>query len=125
MHAALCRLALFPNVNLIPLVSEPQQFSRAVRSGRPTDHMPKLAPDDVVYAAGAPDMTDAVARVAKAAGARCYTDPFVAEPRTADQAGLMSRFSGWLNEPRSGPIALQSARKAAPPTAAVRSMRQA
>jgi NAD(P)H-flavin reductase/ferredoxin len=125
MHAALCRLALFPNVTLIPLVSEPQQFSHAVRSGRPTDHMPKLSPDDVVYTAGAPALTDAVARVAKAAGAGCYTDPFVPEPRTADQAGLMSRFSGWLNEPRSGPMALQPARKPAPPPATVRSMRQA
>lgn len=125
MHAALCRLALFPHVTLIPLVSEPQQFSHAVRSGRPTDHMPKLSPDDVVYAAGAPAMTDAVARVAKAAGARCYTDPFVAGPRTADHAGLMSRFSGWLNERRSRPMTLQPARKPAPPAATVRSMRQA
>src|SRR5438477_241866 len=63
MHAALCRLALFPNVTLIPMVSEPQQISHAVRSGRPTDHLPKLSPDDVVYTAGAPAMTDAVARI--------------------------------------------------------------
>ena len=80
MHAALCRLALFPNVTLIPMVSEPQQISHAIQSGRPTDHLPKLSPDDVVYTAGAPAMTDAVARIAKAAGARCYTDPFVQEP---------------------------------------------
>ena len=102
MHAALCRLALFPNVTLIPMVSEPQQISHAIQSGRPTDHLPKLSPDDVVYTAGAPAMTDAVARIAKAAGARCYTDPFVQEPRTAEQAGLMSRLTGWLNEPKSG-----------------------
>jgi 3-phenylpropionate/trans-cinnamate dioxygenase ferredoxin reductase subunit len=102
MHAALCRLALFPNVTLIPMVSEPQQISHAVQSGRPTDHLPMLTPDDVVYTAGAPAMTDAVARVAKAAGARCYTDPFVQEPRTAEQAGLMSRLTRWLNEPKSG-----------------------
>ena len=61
MHAALCRLALFPNVTLIPMVSEPQQISHAIRTGRPTDHLPKLNPDDVVYTAGAPAMTDAVA----------------------------------------------------------------
>ncbi len=100
MHAALCRLALFPNVKLIPMVSEPQQISHAIQSGRPTDHLPKLSPDDVVYTAGAPAMTDAVARIAKAAGTRCYTDPFVQEPRTAGQAGLMSRLTGWLNEPK-------------------------
>jgi 3-phenylpropionate/trans-cinnamate dioxygenase ferredoxin reductase subunit len=115
MHAALCRLALFPNVRLIPMVSEPQQISHAIQSGRPTDHLPKLSPDDVVYTAGAPAMTDAVARIAKAAGARCYTDPFVQEPRTAEQqSGLMSRLTGWLNEPKSGTIPPQPARKAAP-----------
>jgi len=115
MHAALCRLALFPNVTLIPMVSEPQQISHAIQGGRPTDHLPKLTPDDVVYTAGAPAMTDAVARIAKAAGATCYTDPFVQEPRTAEQqAGLMSRLTGWLNEPKSGPTAPQPARKVAP-----------
>ena len=41
MHAALCRLALFPNVKLIPMVSEPQQISHAIQSGRPTDHLPE------------------------------------------------------------------------------------
>lgn len=111
MHAALCRLALFPNVTLIPMVSEPQKISHAIRSGRPTDHLPKLSPDDVVYTAGAPAMTDAVARIAKAAGARCYTDPFVQEPRGAEQTGLMSRLTGWLNEPREKAIALQPAQQ--------------
>lgn len=114
MHAALCRLALFPNVRLIPTVSEPQQISHAIQSGRPTDHLPKLSPDDVVYTAGAPAMTEAVARVAKAAGAMCYTDPFVQEARTVEQTGLMSRLTGWLNEPKSGAMPLQPARKPAP-----------
>jgi hypothetical protein len=36
MHAALCRLALFPNVTLIPMVSEPQQISHAIQE-RPAD----------------------------------------------------------------------------------------
>jgi hypothetical protein len=93
MHTALCRLALFPNVTLIPMVSEPQQVSHAVRGGRPTDHLPQLTPDDVVYTAGAPAMTDAVARMAKAGGAQCYTDPFVQEARTVEQPGLMSQAS--------------------------------
>jgi NAD(P)H-flavin reductase/ferredoxin len=114
MHTALCRLALFPNVTLIPMVSEPQQISHAIQGGRPTDHLPKLSPDDVVYTAGAPAMTDAVARMAKAAGARCYTDPFVQEPRTAEQAGLMSRLTGWLNDPKSGTVPPQPAQKSAP-----------
>lgn len=111
MHAALCRLALFPNVTIIPLVSEPQNVSHAVRKGRPTEHLPQLSPDDVVYTAGAPAMTDSVARLAKAAGARCYTDPFVADARLSGQASLMTRFTGWLNQPRHDPIQLQPARK--------------
>jgi 3-phenylpropionate/trans-cinnamate dioxygenase ferredoxin reductase subunit len=114
MHAALCRLALFPNVTLIPMVSEPQQISHAIQGGRPTDHLPKLSPDDVVYTAGAPAMTDAVARIAKGAGATCYTDPFVQQPRTTEQSGLMSRLTGWLAEPKGGAIPQQPARKAAP-----------
>jgi NAD(P)H-flavin reductase/ferredoxin len=77
MHSALCRLALFPNVTIIPTVSEQQNVSSAIRSGRPTDHLPKLSANDVVYTSGAPAMTDTVAKIARAAGARCYTDPFV------------------------------------------------
>jgi 3-phenylpropionate/trans-cinnamate dioxygenase ferredoxin reductase subunit len=114
MHAALCRLALFPNVKLIPMVSEPQNISHAIRSGRPTDHLPRLSPDDVVYTAGAPAMTDAVARIAKAAGAKCYTDPFVQEPRGPEQAGLMSRLTGWLSEPGEKHLTPQPARQPAP-----------
>jgi NAD(P)H-flavin reductase len=106
MHAALCRLALFPNVTIIPLVSEPQDVSRAVRKGRPTEHLPQLTPDDVVYAAGAPAMTDSVAGIARAAGARCYTDPFVAETSLPGQAGMVRRLTGWFNEPRRQPIAV-------------------
>ncbi len=82
MHAALCRLALFPNVTIIPTVSEPQSVSPAVRIGRPTDHLPILSPDDLVYASGAPAMTEQVAQLAKAAGAQCHTDPFVPDPGT-------------------------------------------
>lgn len=107
MHAALCRLALFPNVTLIPVVSEPQDISRAVRSGRPTDHLPRLSSDDVVYTAGAPAMTESVAALAKAAGARCYTDPFVPDAQTPEQTTLMTRFGGWFSESRSHSAPLQ------------------
>jgi NAD(P)H-flavin reductase len=111
MHAALCRLALFPNVTLIPVVSEPQNISHAVRSGRPTDHLPQLSPDDVVYVAGAPAMTESVADIARAAGARCYTDPFLPDGEASETATLMTRVSGWFGETRSNPIPLQPAQK--------------
>jgi len=111
MHAALCRLALFPNVTLIPVVSEAQTISRAVRHGRPTDHLPRLTPDDVVYTAGAPAMTESVAAIARAAGARCYADPFVPDAEAPEQATLMTRFGGWFGESRSHSIPLQPEQK--------------
>lgn len=94
MHAALCRLALFPNVVIIPVVSQPQQVSSAIRLGRPTDFLPALESDDVVYSSGAPMMTDAVARIAREAGVVCYTDPFLPHAREAERAGLMDRWFG-------------------------------
>jgi NAD(P)H-flavin reductase len=94
MHAALCRLALFPNVTIIPMVSEPQTISPAIRVGRPLDYLPALSPDDLVYASGAPAMTNEVARVARIAGAVCYTDPFVPNPKADEAAGLMARLFG-------------------------------
>jgi NAD(P)H-flavin reductase/ferredoxin len=103
MHAALCRLALFPSVTIIPTVSEPQKVSAAIRLGRPTDHLPNLTPNDVVYTAGAPAMTESVARIARAAGARCYTDPFLSSAASAKPAATVGRFAGWLNNPPRSP----------------------
>jgi 3-phenylpropionate/trans-cinnamate dioxygenase ferredoxin reductase subunit len=100
MHAALCRLALFPNVKIIPVVSEPQNVSTALRGGLPTDYLPALSPDDVVYTAGAPGMTEAVARIAKAAGTACYTDPFVANLGASEDVSLMGRVAGWFDSSR-------------------------
>lgn len=92
MHAALCRLALFPNVTIIPMVSEPQNVSSAIRIGRPPDFLPALLPNDVVYTSGAPAMTNDVARLARIAGAACYTDPFIPNARGDEPAGLVARL---------------------------------
>jgi NAD(P)H-flavin reductase len=94
MHAALCRLALFPNVTIIPMVSEPQNVTAAIRIGRPLDYLPMLTADDMVYASGAPAMTNEIARIAREAGASCHTDPFVPNVRPNEQAGLMGRLFG-------------------------------
>jgi 3-phenylpropionate/trans-cinnamate dioxygenase ferredoxin reductase subunit len=96
MHAALCRLALFPNVRIVPVVSEAQDVSSAIRCGRPTDYLPKLSQHDVVYASGAPAMTAVVARMAAAAGAPCHTDPFLASTR----AGRGFLHLGWADAAR-------------------------
>jgi NAD(P)H-flavin reductase len=104
MHSALCRLAAFPNVTIIPVVSQPQKVSPAFRTGRPTEHLPPLTPDDVVYTCGAPAMTEAVARIAKAASARCYTDPFVPDHQPGQQgSSLIARVAGWLDGSRKSP----------------------
>jgi NAD(P)H-flavin reductase/ferredoxin len=111
MHSALCRLALFPNVTLIPTVSEHQNVSPAIRIGRPTDHLPNLSPNDVVYTSGAPAMTESVARIARAAGARCYTDPFVSAVKPVNQTTMVKRLAGWLNSPPDSPQTLRPAKK--------------
>jgi NAD(P)H-flavin reductase len=107
MHAALCRLALFPNVAIIPVVSEPQHVSSAFRTGRPTDFLPLLSADDVVYTSGAPIMTNEVARIAREAGAVCYSDPFVPHAPDTDRSGLMGRIFGTRDGARKDDPELQ------------------
>lgn len=111
MHRALCRLALFPNVTIVPIASEPQSVSPAIRSGRPTDHLPNLSPNDVVYTSGAPALTEQVARIAKNAGAQCYTDPFVPSAKSTEHSNLVERLIGWLDNERTSSPTLQPARK--------------
>jgi NAD(P)H-flavin reductase/ferredoxin len=111
MHRALCRLALFPNVTIVPIASEPQNVSSAIRSGRPTDHLPTLSPNDVVYTAGAPAMTEHVKRIAKGAGAQCYTDPFVSSGKSSEHSNLVDRLVGWLDHQRRNSSKLQPAQK--------------
>jgi NAD(P)H-flavin reductase/ferredoxin len=96
MLRALCKLAQFPNVTIIPVVSDAQEFSHAVRIGRPTDYMPALSSSDVIYTAGAPAMVQTAARMARDAGARCYRDPFAAQISPADPRGLFQRATSWF-----------------------------
>ena len=100
MHRALCRLALFPNVTIIPVVSEPQNVTTAIRIGRPLDYLPMLSPDDMVYTSGAPAMTNEIARIARELGASCHADPFVPNARPAEQSGLMGRLFGGNGDSR-------------------------
>ena len=99
MHPALCRLALFPNVRIVPVVSEAQSVTSAIRCGRPTDYLPKLSQHDVVYASGAPAMTASVARIAAAAGALCYADPFVPSVGAGPNPRRFLHF-GWADAAR-------------------------
>jgi NAD(P)H-flavin reductase/ferredoxin len=125
MHRALCRLALFPNVTIVPVVTEPQNVSTAFRSGLPTEHLPNLAADDIVYAAGAPGLTDHVARFAKSAGARCYSDPFVSNAKHTEHTNLMSRLAGWLDSGSAPTLAPQHEPSRASPRKPAPKMRMA
>lgn len=94
MVPALCRLAHYPNVRVIPVTDMPQNVTNVVRTGRPTDHVPTLFEHDTVYACGAPPMVEAVAQMAAAAGARCFSDAFVSPHRK--EGGLLSRAMTWV-----------------------------
>jgi len=96
MIRALCKLAHFPGVSIVPVVAEPQSMSEAIRTGQPTDYMPALLSTDVVYTAGAPAMVQRVARLAGVVGARCYTDPFEAQANESDQRSFLTRATDWL-----------------------------
>jgi NAD(P)H-flavin reductase len=112
MHRALCRLALFPNVTIIPIVSEPQDISSAFRSGQPSDYLPNLSPNDVVYASGEPALTERVAQIARAAGTECHTEPFVSNAEYTERSNLMSRLAGWLESPSDSSTTLQPSQTA-------------
>ena len=47
------------------------------RHGRALSFLPSLNASDTVYACGAPEMVNEVKRIALAAGAQCYADPFL------------------------------------------------
>lgn len=97
MIPALCRLALFPRVTIIPTVATEQTMSRAVRHGDPVSYLPPLDSDDTVFVAGHPAFVKAVFRVAQASGAACFADPFLpATVKTNDHAMLVNRAAAWL-----------------------------
>lgn len=76
MAPLLARAATCPNAAVLAVTSEPQHIAPWVARGCPVENLPPLHIDDSVYAAGAPDMVDKAGRLAEAAGARFYADPF-------------------------------------------------
>ncbi len=105
MAPAFKRLKDYPNVQLIPTVSDkPADVARIVRKGRPTDHLPELNADDIVYACGAPQMVESVQDLALEAGATFYADPFTPQHGSHDDDGLVARAVAWLSTiaPRPG-----------------------
>jgi NAD(P)H-flavin reductase len=99
MIPALCRLALFPRVIIIPTVSTRQSVTPAVRYGDPHDYLPPLSTNDVVYAAGGPATVKETVRIAESAGAAYFTDPFLPAADGNGDATLLSRTAKWLALP--------------------------
>ncbi len=89
MAKALLRLVAFPKVQVVAALRESDRPNSPFQIGSPLDFMPRLAPDDIVYACGAPGLVDGVAAKARAAGACCYVDPFY--PAEASSKGMF----GW------------------------------
>jgi len=97
MIPALCRLALFPRVIIIPTVVTQQRISRAVRHGEPIKYLPPLDSDNIVYVAGPPALAQAVFRTAQAGGAPCFADPFLpATDKTNGDATFITQATAWL-----------------------------
>jgi NAD(P)H-flavin reductase/ferredoxin len=94
MIPALWRLASCPNVTIVPVTDVPQSVSPVIQTGLPTDYVPELRSDDIVYTAGAPPLVEAVKAMAEASGAVCYADPF--EPSTESEDSMLSRAMNWL-----------------------------
>ena len=110
IHAAFCRLALFPNVTIIPVVGAAKRFPGNPLRKADRKFAGAVAGCRGLYVRRAGHDRER-GRIAQAAGARCYADPFVQEHTGSEQAGLMSRLTGWLNEPKDKPIAMQPARQ--------------
>jgi NAD(P)H-flavin reductase/ferredoxin len=97
MAPAFRRLKDYRNVQLIPTVSDkPPNVARIVRKGRPTDFMPALSPDDVIYACGAPAMVDSIKEFANASGAMFYADPFTPSHGADDGERIFAKAMAWL-----------------------------
>jgi NAD(P)H-flavin reductase/ferredoxin len=68
------------NVSTVTLCASGASPMPPARHGRAMEFLPHLAPDDTVYACGAPEMVEAVKARALAAGSAFYADPFFAAP---------------------------------------------
>jgi 3-phenylpropionate/trans-cinnamate dioxygenase ferredoxin reductase subunit len=96
MGSALAQLSRFANVKIVPVCSGLHHLPQGVNSGRPTDYLPSLLPDDEVYACGAQGMVEHIKSIAMHAGAMCYADPFTATPNEEAENSLFIQTKGWL-----------------------------
>ena len=94
MIPALTRLATCPNVTIVPVTHARQTASPVIQTGLPTDYVPELRPDDIVYAAGTPRLVDAIKEMAAVSGAMCHAVPFV--PNSEGLESVLSQATNWF-----------------------------
>jgi NAD(P)H-flavin reductase len=117
MVNALCLLARFPNVTIIPVVETPQRVPDVIRIGNVTDYIPKLSPEDSVHVCGPLPLVQAVSRIATEADAPCYSVPFVPQhdDELAEESRRESRLSRALDWFSSAIVADDAGRRPAAP----------
>src|SRR5262249_50074069 len=76
MAAALERIVKFANVEVIVTLGRRPSSSDLVREGYPTEHLPHLSTDDIVYACGPAHMIETLSPMVAASKAQFYSDPF-------------------------------------------------
>jgi 3-phenylpropionate/trans-cinnamate dioxygenase ferredoxin reductase subunit len=124
MVNALCMLARFPNVTIIPVVERPQNVPDVIRIGNVADYIPELSADDSVHVGGPLPLVEAVSRIAAEADAPCYSVPFV--PQSGDELALpgpcedparenrLSRALDWLSGAKQAIVVDDMNRRSAP-----------
>jgi 3-phenylpropionate/trans-cinnamate dioxygenase ferredoxin reductase subunit len=118
MMNALCILAHYPNVTIIPVVETPQNLSYMIRVGSIAHYVPALSPEDTIHACGPSRLVEAVSRMAAAADAPCYCVPFAPQPANEN---VLSRAVGWFNDVKQSlTIAERTDRRLAPRRSPVR-----
>jgi 3-phenylpropionate/trans-cinnamate dioxygenase ferredoxin reductase subunit len=112
MIDALCTLARYPNVTIIPVVGTPQNLSTMIRIGSIADHIPQLSREDTIHVCGPPRLVETVSEMAAAADARCLGIAFT--PQHARENAL-SRALDWFNDAKQYPVLAEGfARRPAP-----------
>ncbi len=100
MANALCLLARFPNVTIIPVVERAQGAPDVIRIGKVADYIPKLSDDDSVHVCGPLALVETVSRIAAKADAPCYSVPFVPQ-----RAGAEADADAAVESRQEGPLA--------------------
>lgn len=95
MAPALDLASRYANVKVAACVEELTQKHGLLLAGDPIGHLPKIANDDIVYAAGSPKLVDAVGDAAQANRALFYADPFEPEIRPSS-SGWLDNAKAWL-----------------------------